>query len=87
MGDVNRKLDELVLAEGDSGKAKVLGWLVHKTSPTQMKWIVQIILKVMKVRIGRSLCKPCETGCTHPHLPACNSRKCLAANLISVCIS
>ena len=47
--DVNQRLDELVAAEGTEDKVKVLTWLVHHTTPDQMKWITQIILKEMKV--------------------------------------
>ena len=49
IGQLNAKLDELVEAKGDT-KVGVLRWLVTHSSSSQMRWILQIILKDMKVR-------------------------------------
>ena len=48
VGQVNKKLDDLVAAKGDD-KVKILQWFIQNTSPRLMKRLVSIILKDLKV--------------------------------------
>ncbi len=74
---VNAKLDELALegsAEAGGGeKARrqqaTLRWLLLHTSPRQMKWLVDIILKDLKVRSCRAGCWGWPLLCTGVHHP------------------
>lgn len=49
VGVLNSKLDELASSEDWNVKTGCLRWLIVRTSPKQMQWIVQIILKDVKV--------------------------------------
>ena len=48
IGQVNRYLDQLAGDEANDGKVKVLTQLLQVTTPNQMKWIIQILLKDLK---------------------------------------
>ena len=48
VGQLNSYLDELARAEGEEGKGAVLQRLIQDTTPAQMRWITQIILKELK---------------------------------------
>lgn len=49
--DVNTKLNELAAAGSAEEKTAVLQWLVQRSSARMLKWITQIILKDLKVRL------------------------------------
>lgn len=48
--DVNRKLDELCKMAGNIQKqAKIIKWFLQRTTARQMKWLVQILLRHVKI--------------------------------------
>ena len=49
VGEVNRYLDQLAGDEANAGKVRVLRDLLQVTTSNQMKWIVQILLRDLKV--------------------------------------
>ena len=49
IGEVNHYLDQLAGDEGNESKVKVLTQLLQVTTPNQMKWIIQILLRDLKV--------------------------------------
>ena len=49
VGEVNHYLDQLAGDEANDGKVRVLRDLLQVTTPNQMKWIVQILLRDLKV--------------------------------------
>ncbi len=48
IGQLNHYLDRLAGDVGNDGKVNVLTQLLQVTTPNQMKWIVQILLKDLK---------------------------------------
>ncbi|EFN52891.1 hypothetical protein CHLNCDRAFT_138420 [Chlorella variabilis] len=53
VGQLNQALDKLVEAAGNfNEQANILRGLMQVTSPDQMAWIVQIILKNLKINVG-----------------------------------
>ena len=51
--DVNSKLNELAAAGSAEEKTAVLQWLVQRSSARMLKWITQIILKDLKVKLTK----------------------------------
>ena len=49
VGEVNHYLDQLAGDEANDGKVRVLRDLLQVTTPNQMKWIIQILLRDLKV--------------------------------------
>lgn len=49
IGEVNHYLDQLAGDEANDGKVKVLTQLLQVTTPNHMKWIIQILLRDLKV--------------------------------------
>ena len=68
IGEVNHYLDQLAGDEGNESKVKVLTQLLQVTTPNQMKWIIQILLRDLKVQSFKS-CGHCYllASCT-PYL-------------------
>lgn len=54
--DINTKLNELAAAGSAEEKTAVLQWVVQRSSARMLKWITQIILKDLKVKLTQS-CK------------------------------
>ena len=48
VGQLNQYLDQLAGDAENNGKVKVLTQLLQVTTPNQMKWIIQILLKDLK---------------------------------------
>ena len=65
VGQVNKKLDDLVAAKGDE-KVKILQWFIQNTSPRLMKRLVSIILKDLKVNCLASNLLDCATSTMNP---------------------
>jgi DNA ligase-4 len=49
VGELNDRLDELNVCTERKERVKVLKQLLHRTSASQQKWIVRIILKELKI--------------------------------------
>ena len=54
VGEVNHYLDQLAGDEANDGKVRVLRDLLQVTTPNQMKWIIQILLRDLKVQSAPS---------------------------------
>lgn len=54
VGEVNEKLNQLAYEDTSEGKIAALRWLVLHTTTRQMRWIVGIILKDIKVGISET---------------------------------
>lgn len=52
MGELNELLDQLAAASEERDKVAVLRTLMQRTTPRQMAYIVQIVLKNLRVRGG-----------------------------------
>ncbi|KAK9735960.1 hypothetical protein RND81_04G241200 [Saponaria officinalis] len=52
IGELNELLDRLAAAEGRQAKTGVLGELIRRTNWQEMKWIIMIILKELKLGIS-----------------------------------
>ena len=51
--DVNEKLDALHACEGSAdGQVEILKWFMERTTPQQMMWLVQVILRNVKVMLS-----------------------------------
>ncbi len=50
IGEVNHYLNQLAGDEGNESKVNVLTQLLQVTTPNQMKWIIQILLRDLKVQ-------------------------------------
>ena len=57
--EVNEKLDELAAAGGSlTAQVPILRWFLGCTTPTMMRWLVQIILKDVKASTGGRAGRP-----------------------------
>jgi hypothetical protein len=51
--DVNEKLDSLHSFEGSAdGQIEIIKWFIERTTPQQMMWLVQVILRNVKVALS-----------------------------------
>ncbi|XP_074292424.1 DNA ligase 4 [Silene latifolia] len=55
VSELNDLLDRLAAAEDRQGKSNVLGELIRKTNWQEMKWIIMIILKDLKLGISEKI--------------------------------
>jgi DNA ligase-4 len=49
VGELNDILNKLANASGGDGQVKLFSHLIQVTTATQMRWIVQIVLRDLKV--------------------------------------